>query len=62
LAQVIADPELRNIVVPGMSDRGLARVLLSLAQPPSELWSAAPWVGYETPELTAFVALHTSEQ
>jgi hypothetical protein len=62
LAQVIADPDLRNVVVPGISDRDLAQVLLSLAQPPSELWSAAPWVGYETPELTGFIARNTSGQ
>lgn len=60
LAQVIANPEVRNLVVPGLSDPDLAQVLLRLAQPPSELWSAAPWVGYETPEITGFIARNTS--
>jgi hypothetical protein len=61
LAQLIADQDLRDIVVPGMSDRELAQVLLSLARPPEALWSAAPWVGYESPELTGFIARNTSE-
>jgi hypothetical protein len=60
LVQIINDPELRDVVAPGVSDRDLAQVLVALAQPPSELWSAAPWVGYETPELTRFIARHVT--
>lgn len=58
LTQILSDTELRNIVAPGLSDGDLARFLLHLAQPPPEIWSAAPWVGYETPDLTAFISSH----
>lgn len=61
LAQVISDPDLRATVVPAMPDRDLAQLFLELARPPSQLWSAAPWGGYESPDLTGFIARNTSE-
>jgi Putative DNA-binding domain len=62
LVQLIDDSELRHVVAPDLDDAQLASALVALERPPSDLRPSAPWVGYESPELTRFIHSAQREQ